>query len=528
MKVAPELEPDRPLSSFDQTVLEETPAETRIGRSKSRRLKIVPQLDTYPRLVSFAQTPLGIAALLGAFAGGLLINHVNSWIEMTAAVALMAIYPVRRRLLTSLTAMYWLFFHSTWLNWTFLRALAKTEGQKTDWTLTALVSGILTAVFCALAAYFRYVQLARGRHVSLLAKRPVLCLMASYAAVLATAGMLPLGGMMRLLVWGAISVTAPYLWYFAYALKDASAKTPNGAILQFGTLRPFWGGTGVPYAKGAANLRKIEARNSEDLSIIQLKAIKLLIWAFIVRIPLLTLQVFVYGKMPRDPLFIGLAGWNVPTLGVPELSRALLLAALPVQIAWASLIAHFAQAMLEITVSGSIVIACCRMAGYNALRNTYRPLESRTIAEFWNRYYYYFKELLVDFFFFPVFMRYFKKNRQLRLFVATMAAATLGNLVYHFLRDYRYVAQMGLWQALLGFRVYIFYATILGLAIGVSQWRGHGKVPLPSDAAWWRRTLASAGVMFFFCLLEVFDQEGRTYSLTQCFRFFLHLFFIPA
>jgi hypothetical protein len=526
MKIAPELEPDRPLASFDQTVLEEIPVEAAVG--KSRRLKIVPQLDTYPRLVSFAQTPLGIAALIGAFAGGLLINHVNSWIEMTVATALMAIFPARRRLLASVTALYWLLFHSTWLDWTFLRTMARTEGQETAWTLTALVYGTLAAVFCAVAAYFRYVQRARGRRVSLRAKRPVLCLTAGYAAVLATAGVLPLGGMMRLLVWGAIAVTAPYLWYFAYALKDASAKTPDGAILQFGTLRPFWGGTSVPYPKGASNLRKIEARNSVDLSIIQLKAIKLLIWAFILRIPLLALQVFVYGRLPQAPRFIGLAHWNVPSLRIPELSAALLLGVLPVQVAWATLIAHFANAMLEITVSGSIVIACCRMAGFNALRNTYRPLESRTVAEFWNRYYYYFKELLVDFFFFPVFMRYFKKHRQLRLFAATMAAATFGNIVYHFLRDYRDVAQMGLWQALVGFRVYVFYATTLGLAIGVSQWRGQGREPLQGDAVWWRRTLATAGVMFFFCLLEIFDQEGRTYSLGQCFRFFLHLFFIPA
>ena len=36
------------------------------------------------------------------------------------------------------------------------------------------------------------------------------------------------------------------------------------------------------------------------------------------------------------------------------------------------------------------MIACVRMAGFRALRNTYRPLESRTVAEFWNRYAFYF------------------------------------------------------------------------------------------------------------------------------------------
>jgi hypothetical protein len=473
-------------------------------------MKIVPQLDTYPWLVSFGQTALGKAALIGAFAGGLLAIRLDSWMEMTGAVALVAYFPARRRLLVSAAALYWLFFHSTWLDRTFLRTIAKAEGQRTDWTLTLLVSGILATVFCLLALFFHYV---RARRVSLAAKRPVLCLVTGYAAVLAAAGALPLGGMARLLAWSVIAVTAPYLWYFAYALKDASAKTPDGAILQFGTLRPFWGGTGVPYAKGAANLRRIETRNSKDLCITQLKAIKLLIWVFILQVALGALRVFVYGER---------------FLGVPVLAAALHHAAVPVHVAWASLIAHFAEAMLGITVSGNIIIACCRMAGFYALRNTYRPLESRTVAEFWNRYYYYFKELLVDFFFFPVFTRYFKKYRRLRVFAATMAAATVGNMVYHFLRDYQDVTAMGLWRALAGFQVYAFYTTVLGLGIGISQWRSHGRERSGGDAQWWRRALATAGVLSFFCLLAIFDQEGRSYGLGLYLRFFLRLFLIPV
>lgn len=51
--------------------------------------------------------------------------------------------------------------------------------------------------------------------------------------------------------------------------------------LQLGTLRPFWGDSPLPFTKGAAYLRKIEAHTPRDLSITQLKAIKLLIWVAI-------------------------------------------------------------------------------------------------------------------------------------------------------------------------------------------------------------------------------------------------------
>lgn len=488
-------------------------------------MKIVPQIDTYPRLVGLGQTALGKAALIAAFAWGLHLHGTDSWIEIAAAVALIACFPEQRRLLTSMAALYWLFFHPTWLNWGFLQRLAKAAGQRTDWPLALLVFGILAAVFCVLAGFFRYV---RERRVSFAAKRPVLCLVGSYAAMLAAAGLLPPGGMTRLLVWGVLAVTAPYLWYFAYALKDASSKTPDGATLQFGTLQPFWGGTNVPYAKGAANLRKIEARNPKDLSVIRLKGIKLLLWGLILRVALRALGVFVYGEPLHALRIAGLADWNAPNLGVPRLEAALQLAAVPVHVAWASVMAHFAEVILSLTVNGSVIIACCRMAGFYALRNTYRPLEARTLAEFWNRYYYYFKELLVTFFFFPVFTRYFKQYARLRVLAATMAAATAGNMVYHFLRDYWQVAGMGLWPALAGFQVYGFYATVLGLGIGISQLRGHGKERWGGDAPWWRRALATAGVLLFFSLLEIFDQEGRSYGLGQCLRFFLRLFLIPV
>src|SRR2546422_7362134 len=47
--------------------------------------------------------------------------------------------------------------------------------------------------------------------------------------------------------------------------------------------------------------------------------------------------------------------------------------------------------------------------------------------------------------------RYFKRHRRLRLMVASLAAATLGNMMYHFMRDIEYVVQLGLWKAVVGF-----------------------------------------------------------------------------
>jgi hypothetical protein len=147
-------------------------------------------------------------------------------------------------------------------------------------------------------------------------------------------------------------------------------------------------------------------------------------------------------------------------------------------------------------------------------------LEARSIAEFWNRYYYYFKELLVDFFFYPTFMRYFKRWPRLRLFAATFAAACFGNAFYHFFRHLDYINDLGFWKALAGFHVYIFYTIILAIGIGVSQLRKR-KAENPN---WLRgRLLPAFSVISFYCILSIFDYEGRTYPIREHFRFLAHL-----
>jgi len=161
------------------------------------------------------------------------------------------------------------------------------------------------------------------------------------------------------------------------------------------------------------------------------------------------------------------------------------------------------------------------MAGFRALRNTYKPLRAATIAEFWNRYYYYFKELLVELFFYPAFMRYFKRMPRLRLVFATMAAAGFGNVLYHFFRDSSYIASLGLWDALLSFKVYLVYGALLGVTIGVSQLRNRNR-RIDRDSLR-TRVLAPVSVLTFYCVLSIFDAPDRTLPAMEYFRFAMHL-----
>jgi hypothetical protein len=176
---------------------------------------------------------------------------------------------------------------------------------------------------------------------------------------------------------------------------------------------------------------------------------------------------------------------------------------------------------MRLTIFGHRVIACVRLAGFNALRNTYCPLSATSVIEFFNRFYFYFKELLVDFFFYPTFFRFFKKHPRLQLAAATFAAAGFGNMFFHFMRDYWMIARVGLLNALINFQVYAFYCVALATGLTISQIR---RCNSPHSGLIRGRVLPAIAVLFFYCVLDVFGSTERLYPLTEHFRYLGHMF----
>jgi hypothetical protein len=489
-------------------------------------MRIIPQLDAYPRLVSVAQTPMGKICGITAFALLLLLNGEALYLELAAIAAILSFFPKYRRPLISAAALYWLLIHPNWIPQGLIRRVALAEGLREGWGLVLGAAVAMCVVFCGLGVLL---QIVRNRPSHFAGRRPVLVLVGSFLFLLAAAGTLPLHGLARVAIWMLVAVAGPYLWFFAYALGDYASKAPDPYRLQFGTFFPFWVGSSAsstPIGKGAAYLRKVEARTPKALAVVQLKAVKLLMWVFVLHVVLTVFRAVVFGDLTSAASeFCRIHGFHILNLGVPKLEAAFDRTAAgqppPLHMLWASVVAHFFDAILAVPLMGSMVVACSRMAGFNLLRNTYKPLYATTIAEFWNRFYFYFKELLVEFFFFPTYVRYFKKHRRLRLAAATFAAATLGNLVYHFCRDIHYVFDLGFWRAVTGLQVYAFYAMVLGAAITLSQLRGKRA---PGSLPFHRRVISSVGVIGFYCLLEIFDYEGRSHSLQSHLAFFGSLF----
>jgi hypothetical protein len=468
-----------------------TPAELAVPNApRPFRLRVIPPIDTYPSVVAFAQTILGKLLILSLFCAGLSM-YISRWRAMTLWLALITFLPQRRRLLVTVG----------FIQWTFLFPL-----ERANFSPMVLTPLFQKAAACVIGGVLFYAAVRFQK--SVLGTRPIVALLSGYAVVVYGTFLLVHAEPSLRPLWGYAVTFSFYIWFIGYALLDRNSPSRDPFSLQLGTFHPFWGSTNVPYAKGSSYLRRIEAKTPEKLAVTQLKALKLLAWGLLLKQGLILFQLVVYGRL-GFPTFD--AAFDHIVHHAPD----------PWFVCWVSLVASFLEAILTLCVTGHQIIACCRMAGFAALRNTYRPLESRTIAEFWNRYYYYFKELLADFFFYPAFMRYFKNRPRLRLFFATIAAATFGNAYYHFFNDPGTVMRLGFWHAVAAFAPYIFYCTVLGIGIGLSQMRK----PKPRAPGWIRgRLVPCFSVALFYCILHIFCDPTRTYPISEHFRFLAHLF----
>jgi hypothetical protein len=470
-------------ASLDSTPDQDLPPSG--GRLASFRL--IPRIETYPKIVTFSQTIAGKLVLLALFGLGL-SYYGGDWQLTIACLALIAFLPAHRRMLLTFCTLLTAFVFQ-WKN-----------------SSHPLYFIVIICLVCVLGGLLFWSAVLWPR--SWFGRRPILFLLCGFAGFVVCAAYFPRGTRYYNLIWDFTYILTTYVWFIGYSLLDSNARDRDDFGLQLGTYRPFWGSTNTPFVKGAAYLRRIEARDAEQLAVTQLKGLKLLVWSI-----LLSLLLDAFNRC----LYVYLRFHTLPNALYLSVDRR----PLPWYACWASLLGQFFFELISLSVIGHRIVACCRMAGFNALRNTYRPLSSRTVAEFFNRYFYYFKELLVDFFFYPTFLRYFKKHRKLRLVAAIFAAACFGNAFFHFARDMDFVQNLGLARALASYQVYLFYCAVLAAAISISQLR-HRE---PAQTGFFRgQVWPSFLVALFYCLLDVFGSSDRSFPLVEHFRFFAHLF----
>ena len=474
--------------------------------------RLIPQIDKDPRVMAFAQTRLGRVIIFATIIAFTALCHLIGVDLDVAPLATLIGYARRLRIyILPVATLALLYRNGFWVDADLVRRVIEQEGLANRVNQSLLLHGTLAFVFalfcCILFLWPRISTMP-------LFRRSTLLLISSAIALVIVAQSPIACGMPRVVLWAFLTTSLPYLWFLAYALADVATLRRKPVWQHLGVFHPVWGSSMTPFGKGLAYLAKFEAKTAEELAVTQLKGLKLACWTLLLAVCLMNVRHVFHGTLalPKfDDVFLDyVAGTRYPR-----------------SLSWVSLLVYFLDDLLSMAIWGGSIVACARMAGFRLLRNTYRPMEARTLAEFWNRYYFYYKELLVDHFFYPVFLRCFRANRKLRMFFATFMAACVGNLLYHFLRDIHFVAELGWRKALSGEASHAFYTFLLAVGVGISQMRT--RTPARSQGWLYGRVVPCVWVTFFFCVLHVFDApQDRVHSIGQRADFLFYLLGVDA
>jgi len=78
---------------------------------KLANFRLISRIETYPAVVSFAQTIAGKVVLLVLFGAGLAytIRTLKAWLVLTLCLALITFFPARRRLLVTVSTLIFTF-----------------------------------------------------------------------------------------------------------------------------------------------------------------------------------------------------------------------------------------------------------------------------------------------------------------------------------------------------------------------------------------------------------------------------------
>ncbi|MGE4130157.1 MAG: hypothetical protein AB7F86_00885 [Bdellovibrionales bacterium] len=363
---------------------------------------------------------------------------------------------------------------------------------------------------CALLWWFWFLVELRG-HWSAFRRHPVALHTIFFLCGLVAAESLRFHGNWSRILWLAVTLWTHLFCYFTYALM-AAPRGMREQLLALSFAGQMFNPSPVPKGKNWNYLEKVWCLDPEERMTSRLKGVKLLIWAALLYFGGEITKLFVEGvgplglHMPTQQYCLAAASTNQPCSVLQN---------------WAHVGFGFVFSTLEIAVPGHLLVGFLRLAGYRLPRNMYRPFESLTIAQFWNRYYYYFKELLADFYFYPTFDRLSRWPTRWRVVAATFAAAGFGNFFVHFLFHAR-LQEQSLGEALRLMRSYSIYVLVLSAGIAISQWRSLGgrKRPQSFGGKWRARIL----VIGFYVVLSTFDTRWATGRLTDNFNFWLALF----
>jgi len=391
------------------------------------------------------------------------------------------------------------------------------------WPVPSLAFPVLLAL-----VYLLYLAAAHFQKLpGAIRRRPQISLHLLFWAMLAFLWLIPdRHGVLRNAL-ALVVISLPFLlWRCGYMLlsgqRGKARRTTFRDHLFY--LWPVWGGTNTPIGKGADYLSQCEAQTPERYARSVLGALKLILLALVLELFRLLFGAILYGDSKNDATRM-VGGYSLALPRLNELVTGRRAGSL--MTSWLALYLDLIWTTLTHAIHGHKWVSLLRLCGFNVFRNTYKPLWAESIVDFWNRYYYYFKELLVEFFFFPTYVRCFRTWPKLRMFTAVFAAAFVGNMYYHLVQAKESLAlgDVALLLELLSPRMIYCFALALGIYFSMlrqQQQRGNAEAANSKNNKF-AKLRRIAGVWTFFALLNFWNTRSSATTADRI-RFFLSLF----
>jgi len=446
-------------------------------------------LHEHETLIDFAGTRAGQALIIIVASVLLIWGDVSPL--MIPAIVIVSLIPTQRRNVLLILAVAWL-----------VLLLLRRQGIQLTMdeirldTITSLRWNRFIAQLVITSALIWFIY-QFARHLRSMPapvrKHPVLLV---HAVIWILLALTPISG------FGALGIAGFLSWRFCYLILDVSRQSPGQARLgdHLYYLLPIFGGTSTPYGKGGQYLDRKRSRDTRALAMSQLAGIKLLVLAVLWQITVTLLDRHVFC-VPAGKTINSFVYQSFGIVRLPELLSSGANASLPML--WSSLYLELIRVTLELAIAGHIIVGNLRLLGFNIFRNTYKPLLATSIVEFWNRFYYYFKELLTQFFFYPVYLRTAWAGPNLRLMLAVFAAAFLGNMYFHLLVDYRHMLTFEFSSIWAQWGPRLVYCFALAGGISISMLRQKSKRAGGEDVAVWHRVRQIAGVWTFYSFIHI-------------------------
>lgn len=502
-------------------------------------IRVIPELEKMPRLLEFAQSPVGKLALTVVLASGLWCLGVGHFFLVTICTLFPTFFPGRRlSWLLGANVYCWVFWSSAFSagpsfpydDWvTILVSRRGIEFSLGYIGFNAMVAILVLSILCLVA---RFTNPRAWKTESLL-----LLFLGLIFGLLFVAHLVRFQNFMFMTFWATALFLSRTVFYYLFSQTQKGVRGFESESVTFFTFIPFWtllGYQAGPIPIGHAPLVESAAKDARALATLQLKAIKLLLWTnllcwsadlvsgFIVDLPATTAHPFLLLTSWLPSMHLA----NFTVMGLTQFNQL----QIQLQMPWYKIYLGTMASVLHL-VSGNLwgelgaMVAVVRFCGIYAPRPIYRPLEATSFTDFFRRMMYFYSQILTRIFYFPIagLSRHWLLPASMRKFCCVFLAVFIGALCIHFLRFSQVYLHAGFWGVLQtqAERSPYYFALALSCSVSSILPRNNGLQERYGWPAQLARVLFYLGI-YLFC--QTLDLMGVEESLLNRFVFIKSIF----